>query len=96
MPADEVADNAYVVIGASSPDFYQLKDRRDLMRRLIRGGPDIHGRRLYTPESRDAAEYVIRCINIRLRHEDFSKLQGERLKDSLLVVFRALEAGAPA
>jgi hypothetical protein len=95
MDAAEVSAHAYIVIAGLADDTYQLKDRRALMRRLLRGEPDIHGRRLYTPESRDAAHYVIRIINLRLRGAALSKLQDERLKSSLLTVFKALEAGMP-
>ena len=96
MAADEVARNAYVVITASDPDFYQLKDRRSLMRILVKGGCDIHGRRLFTDAARADARYVCRVINIRMRHEDITQRQADLLLKSLERVYEALEAGNPA
>ena len=93
MDAEQIAENAYAVIGASDPDFYQLRDRRDLMRRLARGDADIHGRRLFTDAATADARYVIRLINQRLRHEDFTQRQGAMLRASLRRVYAALEDG---
>ena len=89
----DVVESAYAIIGAADPDFYQLRDCRDLMRRLIRGDPDIHGRRLLTDAARMDARYIIRLINTRLRHEDFTQRQGAMLHASPRRVYEALEAG---
>jgi len=95
MVADKIARKTFEVIGASDPDFYQLKDRRSLMRILVKGGCDIHGRRLFTDAARADARYVCRVINVRLRHEDITQRQADLLLKSLERVYTALEVGNP-
>ena len=93
MAADQIAIKTFEVIGASDPDFYQLRDRRALMRLLVRGDCDIHGRRLFNEAARADARYVIRLINLRLRHEDMTQRQADMLLKSLERVYGALEEG---
>jgi hypothetical protein len=93
MDSEAVSDNAYQTLIAPNPDVYQLKDRRALMRMLVRGDADIHGRRLFTDASRANARYVIKLINQRLRGKDLTFRQAEMLLASLRRVYAALEAG---
>ncbi len=107
--AEDVAESAFAVLGKDVPDAYPLKERRDLMRRLVRGDADIHGRRLYADAARTDAKFLIRYINQRLRfieaksnhyvinftEKDVTKRQKEMAHASLRRVYAALEEGRP-
>lgn len=92
MAAEEVANNfARVILTAQDP--YQLKERRDLMRHLLHGDADIHGRRLFDEAARADAQLVNRLINQRLRQIPLTHIQASHLHASSRRVFEALEAG---
>jgi hypothetical protein len=67
------------VIGAARPDAYALKERRDLMRRLVRGDGDPRGRRLFSDAARTDAKFLVRFINQRLRFLDEMRRRDPRV-----------------
>lgn len=107
--ATVVANSAFAVLSAVPPNVYALKERRDLLNRLVRGEPDIHGRRLFDEEARTAAKSLVRYINQRLRfveaesnryvvnltEKDVTTQQIAHAYESLRRVYAALEAGRP-
>lgn len=95
QPSDpsDVAQRALEIVCADPPSRYDLKDRRDLMRRLIRGESDFYGRRLFTDASISDAKYVVRFINARLRGAAITERQKSLVRGSLLRVYQALESG---
>jgi hypothetical protein len=94
MGADRVAENFAAVVNRTD-DPYQLKERRDLLRRLVHGESDIHGRRLFTEAARADARLLIRLINLRLRKVRLTLLQESHVIASSCRVFLALEEGMP-
>lgn len=94
MAAADVATNMHLVI-ITATDPYQLRERRDVMRRLVRGDGDIRGRRLYTDAALMDARYVLKCINTRLRGAELTERQALMLLNSITRVYKALEAGQP-
>lgn len=106
---EEVAARAADILTASKPDAYQMRERKDLMQRLVNGGSDIHGRRLFTDAALADARYIIRYVNQRLRfiraesdryiinltERDVTERQSELVRSSLRRIYEALEAGKP-
>jgi hypothetical protein len=92
MAAEEVALNFAKVVN-QTVDTYQLKERRALMKHLVHGEADIHGRRLYTDAARSDARLLIRLINARLRGVTLTLLQESHVIASSRRVFEALETG---
>jgi len=107
--AETASEAAFKIISAPKPDPYALRERRDLMNRLLRGEPDFFGRRLFTDAAMANARFLVRFINQRLRfikaesdryvinlvYRDVTPLQMTWARSSLRRVYEALEAGRP-